>query len=263
MGDRNQLQNALTNLAVNAEDAMPMGGILTFATETVDIGDAGAGGHAYLVAPGRYFKFSLSDTGMGMDAATLAKAFEPFFTTKDKGKGTGLGLSSVYGTIKSHNGYIELISEAGKGTRAEIHLPCTRNAELKPSERQRGILKGQGAILFVDDEEMVREMASEAIKELGYSVVTSSDGQDALNYYRSHAEEIDLTILDIIMPHMGGYECFKAMKAINPKLKVIVCSGYVINNEARKMLHQGAVGFIQKPFSMKTLEKALQTALQS
>jgi CheY-like chemotaxis protein len=106
-------------------------------------------------------------------------------------------------------------------------------------------------------------MASEAIKELGYSVVTSSDGQDALNYYRSHAEEIDLTILDIIMPHMGGYECFKAMKAINPKLKVIVCSGYVINNEARKMLHQGAVGFIQKPFSMKTLEKALQTALQS
>ena len=116
-------------------------------------------------------------------------------------------------------------------------------------------------MLFADDEDIVRDMASEMIKELGYSVVTSRDGQDALEYYQTHAAEIDLVVLDIIMPRLGGYDCFKAMKAINPKLKGIACSGYVINDEAKKMLDLGAMGFIQKPFSLKTFGNAIQMAL--
>jgi signal transduction histidine kinase len=261
LGDRNQLQNALINLAVNAKDAMPDGGDLTFATEVVDLTEASLGHPAYMVSPGRYLKLRLSDTGTGMDTATLAKAFEPFFTTKEKGRGTGLGLSSVYGTIKSHNGYIELISELGKGTRAEIYLPLTQKIEQKAPEGPREISKGKGAILFVDDEDIVRDMASDMILELGYSVVTSKDGQEALEYYQMHAAEIDLVVLDIIMPRLGGYDCFKAMKAINPKLKGIACSGYVINDEAKKMLDLGATGFIQKPFSLKTFGNAIQMAL--
>ena len=261
MGDRNQLENALTNLALNAKDAMPEGGDLTFTTKVVELTEAFLGYPPYMVTPGRYVKFCLSDTGTGMDAATLEKAFEPFFTTKEKGKGTGLGLSSVYGTIKSHNGYIELKSEPGKGTRAEIYLPLTQSVEQKTTMAPGRIFKGRGAVLFVDDEDVVREMASEIIKELGYSVITARDGQEALEYYQTHSDDIDLVVLDIIMPRLGGYECFKAMKAVNPKLKAVASSGYVVNDEVRKMLDQGAMGFIQKPFSIKTFAEAIQAAL--
>ena len=261
MGDRNQLENALANLALNAKDAMPEGGDLTFTTKVVELTAAFLGYPPYMVTPGGYVKFCLSDTGTGMDAATLAKAFEPFFTTKEKGKGTGLGLSSVYGTIKSHNGYIELKSEPGKGTRAEIYLPLTQSLEQKTFTTPGRISKGRGTVLFVDDEDIVREMASEMIKELGYSVITARDGQEALEYYQMHSDDIDLVILDIIMPRLGGYECFKAMKAINPKLKAVASSGYVVNDEVRKMLDQGAMGFIKKPFSIKTFAEAIQAAM--
>jgi|GEM_PF-1803308 signal transduction histidine kinase len=262
MGDRNQLQNAVINLSLNAKDAMPEGGYLTFATEIATVSEAAAGHPAYTITPGHYLKFRLSDTGTGMDAATLARAFEPFFTTKEKGKGTGLGLSSVYGTIKSHNGYIELKSEVGKGTQVEVYLPLTRDIEQKVTEAPKPLSKGRGTVLFVDDEEMIREMGSEIIKELGYSVVTSKDGQEALEYYQAHAENIDLVVLDVIMPRLGGYNCFKGMKAINPKLKAIACSGYVINDEVTRMLDEGALSFIQKPFSIKSLANAIQAALE-
>lgn len=261
MGDRNQIQNALINLAVNARDAMPDGGKLTFTTENLDLSESAIVHTSYKVIPGSYLKFCLSDTGTGMDAATLARAFEPFFTTKRKSKGTGLGLSSIYGTIKSHTGYIELKSEIGKGTRAEIYLPLTRNVELIKSDKPGKLSSGQGTILFVDDEEMIREMASEMIKMLGYSVVTSKDGRDALDYYQTHAREIDLVVLDLIMPRLGGYDCFEAMKTINPKLKAIASSGYVINDEVNKMLDHGALGFIHKPFSITDIAKAIKAAL--
>jgi signal transduction histidine kinase/ActR/RegA family two-component response regulator len=261
MGDRNQLQNAIINLSLNAKDAMPMGGDLDFSTQIVDLTEASVVSPAYSVVPGRYLKFCLSDTGTGMDAATLSKAFEPFFTTKEKGKGTGLGLSSVYGTVKSHNGYVELKSELGKGTCAEMYLPLSENVEQKTSDAPREISKGHGTVLFADDEEMIREMAAEMIKDLGYSAITCKDGQDALEYYQAHNGEIDLVILDIIMPRLGGYNCFKAMKAINPRCKAIACSGYVINDEAKNMLDQGALDFIQKPFTIKTFAAAIQAAL--
>jgi signal transduction histidine kinase/ActR/RegA family two-component response regulator len=261
MGDRNQLQNAVMNLALNARDAMSEGGKMTFATEDVILSEGATGNPAYSVTPGRYLKFCLIDTGTGMDQATLAKAFEPFFTTKEKGKGTGLGLSSVYGTVKSHNGYVELKSEVGVGTRAEIYLPLTRQVEQKTGDAVKEISRGHGTVLFADDEQAVREMTSEMIRELGYSVVTCADGQEALEHYQAHSTEIDLVVLDIIMPRLGGYDCFKAMKAINPKLKALACSGYVINDEVRKMLEQGALGFIQKPFSLKTFAGAIRSAL--
>jgi signal transduction histidine kinase/CheY-like chemotaxis protein len=263
MGDRNQLQNALTNLAVNAEDAMPDGGDLIFSTEVVGLSRSDPSRGAFIIAPGNYLRVRVADTGTGMDEATLAKAFEPFFTTKEKGKGTGLGLPSVYGTIKSHNGYIELTSKPGTGTRAEIHLPLTRDIEQRVNEATMEISKGNGVVLFADDEPLVREMAAEMVADLGYSVVTKPDGREALDYYRAHADTIDVVILDIIMPHLGGYDCFMAIKALNPGVKVLACSGYVVNNEANKMLENGALGFIQKPFSIKTFSKALESAIKT
>jgi signal transduction histidine kinase len=261
MGDRNQLQNALINLAVNAQDAMPRGGDLVFASEILDLTEAVLGFPAYTVIPGRYVKFTLTDTGIGMDAETLSRAMEPFFTTKEKGKGTGLGLASVFGTVKSHNGYFELASNINQGTRAEIYLPLTENVEEKAREVPQEIPKGHGRILLVDDEEMVRTVATEMIDLLGYSVVISSDGQNALEYYKSHWRDIDLVVLDIVMPRLGGYDCFMAMKEINPGIKAFVFSGYVVNNEVKKMLAHGAAGFVQKPFDIKSFSKAIQGAL--
>jgi signal transduction histidine kinase len=261
MGDRNQLQNALTNLVLNARDAMPQGGDLLFATRVIDLTEETLGFPKYMVTPGRYLKFSLTDTGTGMDALTLSRAMEPFFTTKEKGKGTGLGLASVYGTVKSHTGYFELKSTIKAGTTAEIYLPLAENVEQKASEAPHEIPRGNGRILLVDDEEIVRNVASEMIQMLGYSVIVSSDGRDALEYYKGHFREIDLVVLDIVMPRLGGFDCFMGMKAVNPAIKAFAFSGYVINDEVNKMLKQGALGFVQKPFDVKSFSKAIQEAL--
>jgi CheY-like chemotaxis protein len=261
MGDRNQLQNALTNLMLNARDAMPQGGELLFATRVIDLTEETLGFPKYMVTPGRYLKFTLTDTGTGMDALTLSRAMEPFFTTKEKGKGTGLGLASVYGTVKSHTGYFELKSTIKAGTTAEIYLPLAENVERKASEAPHEIPRGNGRILLVDDEEIVRNVASEMIQMLGYSVIVSSDGRDALEYYKDHFREIDLVVLDIVMPRLGGFDCFMGMKAVNPAIKAFAFSGYVINDEVNKMLEQGALGFVQKPFDVKSFSKAIQEAL--
>jgi signal transduction histidine kinase len=261
MGDRNQLQNALTNLMLNARDAMPQGGELLFATRVIDLTEETLGFPKYMVTPGRYLKFTLTDTGTGMDALTLSRAMEPFFTTKEKGKGTGLGLASVYGTVKSHTGYFELKSALKAGTTAEIYLPLAENVEQKASETPQKIPRGNGRILLVDDEEIVRNVASEMIQMQGYSVIVSSDGKDALEYYKDHFREIDLVVLDIVMPRLGGYDCFMGMKAVNPAVKAFAFSGYVINDEVNKMLEQGAVGFVQKPFDIKSFSKAIHDAL--
>jgi signal transduction histidine kinase/ActR/RegA family two-component response regulator len=260
MGDRNQLQNAIMNLALNARDSMPNGGKLLFTTEIIDLTGKLSYHSSYTVIPGRYLKLCISDTGTGMDQDTLSRAFEPFFTTKEKSKGTGLGLSSVYGIVKSHNGYIELKSAVGKGTHADMYLPLSKKTEQQTEEHPAIISIGHGTLLFVDDEDLIRDMASEMIRKLGYSVVTCCNGEEAVEYYKTHADKIDVVILDIIMPKMGGYACFNAMKAINPELKVIASSGYVINDEVKKMLDQGALGFIHKPFSFKILAEAINNA---
>ncbi|MDD5674694.1 MAG: response regulator [Chitinivibrionales bacterium] len=262
LGDRNQLQNALTNLAVNAQDAMPDGGTLSFTTEIIELSENSLGNPVYAAMPGHYLKCTVTDTGAGMDEHTLARAIEPFFTTKEKGKGTGLGLPSVYSTIKSHTGYFELKSVPGKGTSAEIYLPLTTSTEQKAAEGARNVSTGQGRILLVDDEDVVRNMMSEMISAMGYSTITCGDGQEALDFYKSHSREIDLVVLDVIMPRLGGYDTFMAMKAVNPELKAIAISGYIVNEEVNKMLEQGTLAFLPKPFDTKLFSTAIHDALQ-
>jgi PAS domain S-box-containing protein len=261
MGDRAQLQNAVLNLAVNARDAMPDGGKLTFATDIFVFTDAHTKSYPYAIVPGRYVLLSVADTGIGMDETVKNRLFEPFFTTKEKGKGTGLGLASVYGTVKSHNGYIEVDSEAGKGATFRIYLPLVdAPSQAKPEDRA-AVQKGRGTILVVDDEELVREMCQEILTDMGYTVTVSKDGEDAARYYREHFRTIDLVVIDLIMPRLGGRECFHKIKKINPAIRAIIMSGYALDGEAKQIIDEGALGYIQKPFDVTSFSKAVKDAM--
>jgi PAS domain S-box-containing protein len=249
MGDYAQLQNALLNLALNARDAMPEGGILTFATEIA--GTHGPAGH------GNYLLVKVSDTGCGMDEKTRIRAFEPFFTTKEPGKGTGLGLAGVYGTVKNHNGIVELESEPNKGTTITLFFPLSIMGAEKPADRPKTAEKGSGMILVVDDEEFIRAVVAEILESLGYCVVTKKDGLEAIEYYTVHHAEIDAIIVDMIMPRMGGYACIKKLKEINPQARILISSGYSLVSDTQQIISQGIAGFIQKPFEINDLSQML------
>lgn len=260
-GDSTQLENAILNLAVNARDAMPKGGTLTFTTGIIDLDEKYIKDHPYEIKQGTYLMLSVTDNGIGMDENTRQKIFEPFFTTKDVGKGTGLGLATVYGIAKSHGGFIEVNSESGKGSTFKIYLPATKeavNQDLTGTTTQMG----SGSILIIDDEVLISDMASEILTDLGYTVATCSNGQEGVEHYRKHHNKIDLVILDIVMPKMGGYDCFRELKKINPDVRVIISSGYSINGGAKKIMDKGASGFIQKPFKISNLSEAIAGVLR-
>jgi len=260
-GDRTQLQNMVLNLAINAKDAMPNGGQLSIATENSIIDEEYAKSKPYHVVPGDYLKLSVMDTGMGMDEETKLRIFEPFFTTKEKGKGTGLGLASVYGTVKHHGGYIEVTSSFGKGTMFCILLPVAGKQEEKSVPASTPLLKGTGNILLVDDDPEVREMASDVLANLGYIVQAATNGKEAVEYFQVHTHETDLVILDMVMPVMGGYECFTELRKLNPAVRVLVSSGYATSHETGRILRENGTGFIQKPYDMARLSKAAAEAL--
>lgn len=262
MGDRTQIQNALLNLAVNARDAMPRGGTITFATATESIGEDYAREHCFETKPGTYLKLSVIDSGIGMDKETQSRIFEPFFTTKQPGKGTGLGLASVYGTVKNHNGYIEVFSEPGKGSTFVMYLPLVDMPVASVEAPSVPVATGTGTILVVDDEEIVRKVLAEMLRDMGYQVATCKDGVEALTYYREHAADIDLAIIDMIMPFMGGYDCVKEMKKINPAVRVVIATGYSLTSDTQKLVTRGIDGFIQKPFQESELSEVVKSALR-
>ncbi len=265
VGDNTQIQNAILNIAVNALDAMPEGGGLTFATSIEKLDDLFVASRPYKINPGTYLKLSISDTGVGMDEVTQNHIFEPFFTTKDPGKGTGLGLASVYGTVKSHEGFIEVGSKINQGSTFTIYLPITDKSKSDTTFVQDELIrsKEKRTILFIDDEELIRDISHEMLSELGYSVILCKNGEEAVTSYKKRYQEIDLVFLDLIMPKLNGYECFLKLKAINPKLKVIVCSGYAKNEEAQQIIDTGAVGFLQKPFTIENLSKLINEVLHN
>ena len=263
MADRNQLQNAIMNLAVNARDAMPEGGAMTFATEEVDLDERYVCAHPYRVATGRYARITVTDTGVGMDKETQSRLFEPFFTTKGVGKGTGLGLASVYGTVKSHNGSIGVYSEKGRGTTFKIYLPLSGTPQAEEARKPVSLRRGSGRLLLIDDELPVREMYKAMFEELGYGVTVAGDGAEGAAYYKDHWQEVDLVILDVIMPVMGGPECLKKLKAVNPSVKVIATSGFQANGEVRQTIELGARGFVQKPADMITISHMIYDAINS
>jgi len=254
--DRGQMRQALLNLYVNAWQAMPGGGDLYIQTENVTFDPDDA--QSFEITTDRYVKISISDTGVGMDEATREKIFEPFFTTQEMGTGTGLGLASVYGIIANHGGFINVDSQKGGGTTFNIFLPASDKDVIEEEIPPGEIVTGEGTVLLVDDEEIIIDVSEQLLKRLGYRVLTAGSGKAAIDIYKGKEAEIDMVILDMIMPSMGGRETYDRLKAINPDIKVLLSSGYSINGQAREILDRGCNGFIQKPFNMKELSQKIR-----
>jgi len=258
--DRGQIEQVLLNLYVNAWQAMSNGGDLYLQTENIILDRSYV--KPYRVEPGRYVKISVSDTGVGIDKETRERIFEPFFTTKEMGRGTGLGLASVYGIIKSHGGYINVYSEQEKGTVFTIYLPASqKEVSIEKEATPAAIIKGSGTVLLIDDEKMILDVGIELLEELGYTVQSAMSGQEAIDIFKEDRNKIDLVIMDMIMPEMGGGETFDRLKEIDPDVKVLLSSGYSINGQATKILRRGCDGFIQKPFNMNQLAEKVQQIL--
>jgi CheY-like chemotaxis protein len=257
--DRGQMEQVFMNLYVNAWQAMPGGGELYLETEDVLLNDEQA--ISYSVRPGRYVKISVTDTGTGMDEKTRERIFDPFFTTKGMGRGTGLGLATVYGIIQGHKGAIHVDSEPGRGTTFSIYLPASEGEVIREKRESGTILTGRETILLVDDEKMVLEVSKEMLESLGYRVYAAGSGQEALAVYMEKREEIDLVILDMIMPGISGGETFDRLREIHPTLRVLLSSGYSINGQAQDILNRGCNGFIQKPFQLEKFSTKVREML--
>ena len=257
--DQGQIEQVLWNLYVNAADAMSAGGELFLKTGNVTSRDMKD--KPYKVKPGNYVLVMVRDTGTGMDRKTMERIFEPFFTTKGLAKGTGLGLASVYGMVKAHGGYIDVESKKGLGTTFSIYLPASEKQIPEKKVTQGKIEKGHETLLLVDDEEMILEVSREILETLGYTVIQAQGGNEAIDLYRAHKDNIDMVILDMIMPDMGGGETYDQLKAINPELKALLSSGYSIDGQAKEILERGCDGFIQKPFNMKELSGKIREIL--
>ncbi len=260
--DWTQLEQVLLNLLVNAADAMPRGGELVVSTGEVT--EASLTGRGYVVEPGRYVQLTVTDSGVGMDAATLERIFEPFFTTKGGSGGTGLGLSSAYGIVKAHRGYIDAFSEPGQGTTFLILLPATEEAPEEPPgvpPVTRRVQTGRGAVLVVDDDPAVLRATEAMLRRLGYTPVSASSGAEAVATIQAGRPRCAAVILDLILPDMRGGDVFDALKAIEPDLRVLLSSGYSEDGEAAEILDRGCDAFLQKPYSMEQLAAVLSALM--
>ncbi|MFB3925311.1 MAG: response regulator [Syntrophales bacterium] len=257
--DQEQIEQMLMNFYVNAWQAMPAGGDLYIILENVVLGEDYT--RAFHVEPGRFIKLSITDTGVGMDENTKERIFEPFFTTKEMGRGTGLGLATAYGIIKGHGGIVNVHSKKGHGTTFNIYLPASDKETGTKPKHSDDIRKGRETILIIDDEETIITVQSEILKILGYCVLSATSGKEAADIYRARKEEIDLVIMDMIMPEMGGAELFELLKIINPGVKVILSSGYSMDGQAARIMEAGCRAFIQKPFSISDISKKIREVL--
>jgi signal transduction histidine kinase len=260
--DRTQIEQVILNLVVNARDAMPDGGKLTIETCNVSL-DASYASRHQTVEAGHYVSLAVSDTGAGIAPENLARIFEPFFTTKELGKGTGLGLSMVYGIVKQSGGNIWVYSEPGRGTSFKVYLPLVTAPADSLALESAPVSSHRGAetLLVVEDDEQVRELASEALSAAGYSVLVADTPQAAISIYRDHAARIDLLLTDVVMPGIGGRELAKQLTAIRPDLRVLYMSGYT----PQAILHHGELEadtfFVQKPFTPSSLAAKIREVL--
>ncbi|HLW82941.1 MAG TPA: PAS domain S-box protein [Candidatus Acidoferrales bacterium] len=259
--DRSQIEQVILNLAVNSRDAMPNGGKLTIETANTEL-DSSYSRHA-VVEPGEYVMLAVSDTGIGMDAATQAHVFEPFFTTKEKGKGTGLGLATVYGIVKQSGGYIWVYSEAGKGATFKVYLPRVE-AEVQlalPPAEPKSSRRGSETILLVEDEKGVRDLALEYLADAGYEVLEAENADEALRIARTRPGSIDLLFTDVVMAGLSGRQLAEQMRQLRPGIRVLYMSGYA--DEA--IVHHGILGrgmaLLQKPFTLNSLALKVRETL--
>jgi signal transduction histidine kinase len=264
VGDPPQLLNSILNLALNARDAMPDGGVLTLATDVVRIDASEARQLLFEIAPGLYVKVSVTDTGRGIDPAVVGRIFEPFFTTKEEGMGTGMGLSAVYGTVKIHKGGISVRTRAGAGSEFTLFLPAhggiPGSGSREPPAGESAIFAGKH-VLIIDDEEAIRDFARIVLEAVGCRVTSCCDGKEAVDVYRRLGTEIDAVVLDLIMPLMDGLTVFRALKEINPAVRVLLSSGYTADGDARNLIAEGAAGFLPKPFGLNVLTSKLSALL--
>ncbi|MEI2613085.1 MAG: response regulator [Candidatus Promineifilaceae bacterium] len=260
--DATRLQQVIMNLAVNARDAMPSGGDLQLLLHRLVL-KAGEKPPLPDMAPGNWIKLTVRDNGMGMRPQILARIFDPFFTTKAPGKGTGLGLSQVYGIVKQHGGSITVRSEVGQGTTFTLYLPALEGVEEQSSAFQGELLiRGQGeVILVVEDKKEVRQALSELLIFLGYQVLAAADGQQALSLFAAHEAEVALVLSDMVMPDMGGAELYAQLKARYPAVKMVITTGYPLQEVGNELLQQGVVVGIQKPFAIGKIAHIVREAL--
>lgn len=260
IGDPDQLGHLFLNLGINARDAMPEGGTLTFSSEIVGL-DAGFCRLHPELRPGRYNLVTVADTGIGISKEDLSRIFEPFFTKKAQGKGTGLGLAMVYGGVTSHGGSVLVDSEPGRGSVLRVYLPYTQGElVVPPVEKPVHLARGQGTIVVVDDEEAVRNLARSMLSELGYTVVVAQDGVAGVEVFRRHPETA-LVIVDMVMPNMDGYQCIEALKAIDPAVRVILTTGYSREALGENLNRPEIRGFLPKPWNRQQLSTMVADAL--
>lgn len=258
--DSGQMQQVVMNLCVNARDAMPGGGRLTVSTDVVPWQTP------FLVSQPEvrhvhYVRLTVQDTGVGIDRAILGKIFDPFFTTKEKGKGTGLGLATVYGIVKNHNGFVEVHSEIGAGTAFSVYLPAVEEEAVGVEEMDGEAAGGTETILVVDDEETIRRLLRDLLEAKGYRVLEASDGREALGVF--DREKVDLVILDMVMPDMGGRETYVRLRERKGDVRTILSTGYAEDERARELMAMGVRAFVQKPYRAEDLARVVRSVLDA
>ena len=262
--DPGQIEQVILNLAVNARDAMPRGGMLTINTHNITMDDAQSQSYSYPFRPGQYVLLTISDSGVGMDSATQARIFEPFFTTKEQGKGTGLGLATVYGVVKQSDGYIQVQSELGLGTIFKIYLPMAEGVAASEPAHTSVIpsLNGNETILLVEDEVALRILTRNMLERLGYTVLEAQDGPDARQISAQYKEEIQLLLTDVVMPGMNGRSLADCLAGDRPDMKVIYMSGHTGQKVGQDVLPVGC-NFLAKPFSRRSLATKIREVLET
>jgi two-component system, cell cycle sensor histidine kinase and response regulator CckA len=260
--DATQLHQVLMNLVINARDAMPDGGTLSICAENLFIDEHYARMN-FDASVGPYIAITVSDTGMGMSPEILDKIFEPFFTTKDVGKGTGLGLSTAMGIIKTHGGFVKVYSEVEQGSRFKVYLPSQEGSETQQAESLK-VLAGHGELIFVvDDEASIREITEMTLVTHNYKVLVASDGIEALALYAQHKHEIDIVLMDMMMPEMDGLSAIRVLQKMNSQVKVIAVSGLSSSNKVATAMDSGVKTFLPKPYTTEELLKTINGVLNS
>ncbi|MFA6243162.1 MAG: PAS domain S-box protein, partial [Candidatus Hydrogenedentales bacterium] len=260
--DKGQIEQVLMNLCVNSRDAMPEGGEIVVETQRVSFDEDDCRTYAW-AKPGDYIVLSVTDTGAGMDEATQAHIFEPFFTTKGEGRGTGLGLATVYGIVRQHNGMITAHSEVGVGTTFRVYLPVSGKSDILAPEKATAVRGGVETILLAEDEENVRRLAQRLLENAGYTVIAAANGEEALRLFEKHSDVIQLLLLDVVMPGLGGRAVFERIHAIHPGIRALFASGYSTGVIDSNFVLDEGMQLIQKPFHRTDLLARIRQVLDA
>jgi nitrogen-specific signal transduction histidine kinase/CheY-like chemotaxis protein len=261
-GDETLLKSCLLNLGINASHAMPSGGTLTFTTNEVRLTAEDCAESSFDLNQGRHIEVRVEDSGVGIDSDVMKRIFEPFFTTKRNGKGTGLGLAAVFGTVQQHDGSVAVQSTPGCGTTFTIRLPLSAQPANQPKNLDKAV-NGEGVILVVDDQPLLRRMATKNLNVLGYEVLTASNGLEALEIYQREQRRIDVVLLDMIMPKMNGRDCFVELKRLDPQVRVIATSGFYSQDDFQEITRLGLSHHLTKPYRRAELSRVVHQAIQA